>query len=386
VYKLFSVDDHIVEPADLWSSRVPAKYRDVAPHVIVEDGREYWEWEDKRSHTMGLNAVAGKPENWVKDPVRFDEMIPGCYDAKERVRDFVSQGITSSVCFPSLPRFGGALFPSFKDKDLAVLCVQAYNDFLFDEWCAAAPNLFVPMVLVPLWDPAAAVAELERTIALGAKAVSLPEEASHLGLPSYYQDFWDPIWRLCEEAEIPVCMHIGSSGWKAYRPPEAPESLDIALGFIPTITHAVGMMFSPVPRKFPNIKLVYSEGGVSWVPAALERADDRYVRHRSWSGGDDLLPSDVCKRNMWFCMLDEKVGLAARHEIGLDRILWEVDYPHSNCPWPGTQAIVEETFAGIPDDEVAMITHRNAEALFGWHCPDVSEFDLGEPVASGAQP
>jgi predicted TIM-barrel fold metal-dependent hydrolase len=377
--KLFSVDDHIIEPADVWSKRLPAKYRDAAPHVIEEDKREVWVYEDQRGFTMGLNAVVGRPrEEWTQEPARFSDMRPGCYDPVERAKDLLSEDITSSLSFPTLPRFGGALFPSFKDKALADLCVKAWNDYLFEEWCAAAPQMFVPMVIVQLWDPKAAAVEIERNVARGARAVAMPEETSHLGtLPSYYESYWDPIWAACQEADIAVCMHIGSSGWKAYVPPGASETLPIALGFVPTITHAMGMAFGPVPRRFPKIKLVYSEGGIGWVPIALERADSRYELHHSWSGDDDLLPSEVYRRNMWFCMMpDEHYGLEQRERIGLDRIFWETDYPHANCPWPGTQDFVEDFFQGVPRDEVAMIAHGNAEKVFNWRCPEPDEVVL----------
>lgn len=364
---LFSVDDHIIEPADVWSKRVPARFRDRAPKIVEDGDREYWLVEGQRMPTVGLNAVAGKPqEEWTHDPVRFSDMIPGCYDAKARVADMRREGIAASINFPSLPRFGGALFPSFKDKTLAGVCVTAWNDFMIDEWCAAAPEMFVPMAIVQLWDPAQAVEEITRLLDRGLRAITIPEETSILGLPSYYDDYWDPIWRLCEETETVVCMHIGSSGWRAYTPPEANPSLNVALGFVPTITHALGMMYSPVPRKFPNIKIVYSEGGINWVPSALERADRMYKRHQSWSGTDDLLPSEVCRRNLWFCLIEEPFGLKVRHDIGVDRILWECDYPHSSCVWPNTQKIVDELFAELPDDEAEMIAHRNADAVFRW--------------------
>jgi predicted TIM-barrel fold metal-dependent hydrolase len=374
VRMLFSADDHIVEPPDVWSKRVPQRFREAAPHVIEEGGMEYWMVEGKRMPTVGLNAVAGKPEEeWTMDPVRFSDMIPGCYDPKARAEDMRSEGIAASLNFPSLPRFGGALFPDFKDKELADYCVRAWNDFMFEEWCAAAPEMFVPMAIVQLWDANLAAKEIERNLERGLRAISVPEETSMLGLPSYYTDFWDPMWSICEEAGVAVCMHIGSSGWRAFTPPESNPSLMVALGFVPTITHSLAMMYSPVPRKFPNIKIVYSEGGVNWVPGALERADRMYKRHKYWSGTDDLLPSEICRKNMWFCLIDEPYGLRVRHDVGIERILWECDYPHSSCIWPGTQKVVEDLFQDVPDDETELITLRNAERLFNWTCvPDAA--------------
>jgi predicted TIM-barrel fold metal-dependent hydrolase len=374
--KLFSVDDHLVEPADLWQKRVPKRLRDAAPKVLEDEkGREYWTYEGTRHRDLALNAVVGKPrEEWDREPLRFSEMRPGCYDPVARAADFLSEEITSSISFPTLPRFGGALFPGFKDKELADACVKAWNDFVFEEWCAAAPEMYVPMTIVQLWDAKAAAKEIERNLARGVRAIAIPEETSHLGLPSYWDASWDPVWGICEEAGIPVCMHIASSGWQPHTPPEASDDLLIALGFVPTITHAVGMAFGPVPRKFPDIKLVYSEGGIGWVPVTLERADSRYELHRSWSGADDLSPSEVFQRNMWFCMMpDEHYGLRNRHEIGIDKIFWEIDYPHANCTWPGTQAMVVEMFKGVSEADQRAIAYENAERVFNWHCPEPSE-------------
>jgi predicted TIM-barrel fold metal-dependent hydrolase len=369
VRTLFSADDHIVEPADVWSKRVPRKFLEDAPHVVDDGEMEFWVVEGTKMPTIGLNAVAGKPEEeWSFDPVRFSDMIPGCYDPTARAEDLRAEGVMASLNFPTLPRFGGALFPELKDRELADVCVQAWNDFMFDEWCAAAPEMFVPMAIVQLWDAGLAAKEIERNLGRGLRAISIPEETSLLGLPSYYDSSWDPIWDICEQSGTVVCMHIGSSGWRPYTPPEANPSLNVALGFVPTITHALGMMYGPVPRKFPNIKIVYSEGGINWVPGALERADRMYKRHKYWSGTDDVLPSDVCRRNMWFCLIEEPYGLRVRHDIGIDRILWECDYPHSSCVWPNTQKIVEELFADVPADEAEMITVRNAERLFNWSC------------------
>ncbi len=375
--KLFSVDDHIIEPANLWTSRVSSKYQDVVPQIVQKDGKECWAYEDQFVYTLGLNAVVGKPEEeWDFEPTSFNDMRRGCFDPRDRVRDFLSEGITASVGFPTLPRFGGALFPGFKDKVLADLCVRAWNDYVFEEWCAAAPEVYVPMTIIQLWDPQQAVREIERNLARGVRAITIPEESSQLGfgLPSYYDEYWNPVWAACQDADLPICMHIGSSGWKPFIPPGAGDPLLFALGFVPTVTHAMAMAFGPVPRKFPNIKFVFSEGGIGWIPQAVERADHRYTIHRHWSGSDDLKPSEVFQRNFWFCMMpDEDYGLNIRHEIGIDKIFWESDYPHANCPWPATQDIVHRFFDGVPADEVKAITYGNAQNVFKWSCLEVEE-------------
>ncbi|WP_131747295.1 amidohydrolase family protein [Frankia sp. Cppng1_Ct_nod] len=375
MYTLFSVDDHIVEPAHVWSDRVPARYRDVAPHVVEADGREFWVYEGERQATMGLNAVAGKPrEQWGLEPLRFADMIPGCYDPVARTRDMRADGIFASVNFPTLPGFGGRKFVTFTDKDLAKVCVEAWNDFVLDEWCAAAPEMFVPMTIVPLWDVELAVREMERTLAKGSKALCFVEDPAPLGLGSWHSETWDPLLRLCEESGTPICMHIGSAGSSTLDPGTTPI-VEIAAAFTQAARCAVNVMCSPMPRRFPDIRLVWSEGGIGWLPAALERADRQWERHGFWSHLDATKPSEIAKRNMWFCMIEEPWGLTTRDVFGSDRILFESDYPHADTPWPHTQAACKELFSGVSRDEVEAITHGNAERLF--------RFPLTVPAETG---
>ena len=175
------------------------------------------------------------------------------------------------------------------------------------------------------------------------------------------------MWQACVETDTVVCMHIGTSGSVPMPSPDAPFILSIALANLNAFEASVNLMMSPVPRKFPGIKLVFSEGGIGWIPAALERADRQFLRHRLWADmADNPLPSEVFRRNMWVCMIEEPIGLTFREHIGVDRILWECDYPHADTPWPYSQKQVAEDFAGVPRDEVAAITHGNAEALFRW--------------------
>jgi predicted TIM-barrel fold metal-dependent hydrolase len=366
-FELFSVDDHIIEPRNVWTDRLPAKYAEEAPHVIEEDGREYWMWEGQKIAQMGLNAVAGKPqEEWNMEPVRFSDMIPGCYDPHERAKDMRADGILASLCFPTLIGFGGRVLNRYADKELASLCVQAYNDWHLDEWCAAAPELFVPCIAGQLWDPDLMASEIRRCADKGARALTFPEGTVSLGLPSLFSDYWDPVWRACEETQTVVCMHIGSSGELTNPAPDGHFIIPIALGNVNAQAATVTFAMSPVPRKFPDIKLAISEGGIGWVPSAMERADRQFLKHRLHQGMDDLLPSEVWKRNIWGCMIDEPIGLKSRYDVGIDKILWECDYPHCDSTWPHSQKLVAELLDGFPADEVAAMTHGNAESLFRW--------------------
>ncbi|MGE3619097.1 MAG: amidohydrolase family protein [Acidimicrobiia bacterium] len=372
--RLFSVDDHIIEPANVWVDRVPSRWRDDAPRVVVEDGKEFWVYEGVRGQTMGLNAVAGKRKDQMHpDPVRFADMIPGCYDPVERAKDMLSDGIYGSVLFPTLPRFAGTLFLSFKDKDLAHACVKAYNDFVIDEWCPAGPEgLFVPTVIVPLWDPALAAAEVHRCADRGARALSFPENGVPLGLPSYWDAHWNPVWQACQDRDIVLCLHIGTSGELLKPSPDAPDMLRYSILQVGSIMSSVNLMTSPVCRLYPDLKFVFSEGGIGWVPNALERADRMWERHKLYTGLDDVLPSEVFARNMYVCMIEEPICLRYRHDIGVEKIVWECDYPHTDTVWPESQQNARETFeyAGVPDDEVELITHGNAERIFNWKMAD----------------
>jgi predicted TIM-barrel fold metal-dependent hydrolase len=376
MFEIFSVDDHIVESAHVWSTRVPAKYREVAPHVIEEDGREYWVYEGERILTMGLNAVAGKPrDQWAMEPARFSDMIPGCYDPKARAQDLLSQGVLASVAFPTLPRFGGMLFNSFRDKELADACVRAWNDFILDEWCPGGPpGLFVPMIICQVWDPTLAAAEIERCVAKGAKALCFTENPVVDGLPSFHDPdgHWDPIFAVCQAADLPVCMHIGSSGYMPMIDPSAPFTTTISAATASGQLAMTNMLLSPIPQRFPEIKLVWSEAGIGWVPALLERADRQVERHSGWAGELGFRPSDIFRRNMWCCMVEEPIGLTLYELIGVDRILAETDYPHADTPYPHTQKAYAEVFAGLPADVVEAVSHGNAESLFGWEMADAS--------------
>jgi predicted TIM-barrel fold metal-dependent hydrolase len=363
---LISVDDHIIEPRNVWSDRLPLKYREQGPKVIEIEKVEHWVFEGQTQRVKRLDAAAGKSFSELdKRAVGFSDMRPGCYDPRARLKDMDLDGVRASLSFPTFPRLCGQRFLDASDKALAQLCVEAWNDFVLDEWCAADRNRFIPMILGPLWDPDAFAREIERCAKKGARALSFSENPAQLGLPSLHASYWDPVWRAASEANLPVCMHVGSSKTLPHTSEDAPRAIGMALVPVNSQAACTDIIMGEVPIKFPSLQFVLSEGGIGWVPFALHRADRMWERHRHWSGLRGAVPpSEVFRRNVSVCLIDDRLGIEARSHIGIDRILWECDYPHSESPWPKSQDAVADVLRGLPADEVAAITHGNAERLF----------------------
>jgi predicted TIM-barrel fold metal-dependent hydrolase len=361
---LVSVDDHVVEPPDVFVDRVPAKYADLAPKLItMPDGTEAWEYLGNLSMSVGLNAVVGRPPaDYGLEPAAFSDMRPGCYDVHQRVRDMDANGVLGSLNFPSWPGFAGRQFQMTPDKEMALALLVAYNDWHVEDWCGAYPGRFIPCGLVPVWDPELMAAEVRRLADKGCHSVTFSENPARLDLPSLHSDHWDPFWAACEATQTVVNMHIGSSSQLVVTAEDAPMDVLIALQPINLVQAAADLIFSPVFRKFPTFKIAMSEGGIGWIPYFLERIDYTYEHHKAWTGQDfgDQLPSQVFKERVVTCFIDDAAGVKNRHDIGIDMITWECDYPHSDCTWPTSPERLMKSLDGVPDDEIDKMTHLNA--------------------------
>ena len=379
-HQIISVDDHLIEPPRVWLDRLPEKFKEAGPRIVETNGNHVWHYDGEVFPTLGLNAVAGKPrQEWGLDPVRYEDMIPGCYDPAARVKDMDLDGVQSAICFPSFPGFGGGTFFRAKDRELAHLCVQAWNDFYIDEWCATAPDRFIPMAILPVWDIDLTVAEAKRVIAKGARTISFPDSPQPLGLPSFYTRHWDPLWAICAEAGVPLSLHFGSG---SYVPGFSFQATTMGLGMLdqnaPMVVAmilfssnlmwtTVDLLMSGTLQRFPGLTFSLAEGGIGWIPYLLERCDFGWERHRYHQPIDfDTRPSDLFREHFYGCFIDDEHGLENRHKIGIDRITIEADYPHSDSNWPNSRKRAAEVFANVPDDEVEMIVETNARRMLNF--------------------
>jgi len=384
---VISVDDHVVEPPHVWQRWLPSALRARGPRIVQDSCEtsfapgsnvaiykkggpgpvvDWWIYEDLQKPTPQVMACAGfPPEALTLEPISFSAMRPGCHDPKSRLADMDLNRTERSLCFPSFPRFAGQTFTEAKDKALGLACVQAYNDWMIEEWCGDSGGRLIPLCLIPLWDAGLAAAEVRRNAARGCRAVAFTELPANLGLPSIHDPkrFWDPFLEACDETGTVVCMHIGSGSKFLTTSADAPQGVGIALTNLNATMSMADWLLSGALARFPRLKIAFSESQVGWMPFLLERLDTLFVKSKAWAGLDPRmteLPSTYVKGRVFGCFFDDMIGVDLRHKIGIEQLVFETDYPHQDSTWPNTHRVVEEIGRRVPADELEMLIRSNA--------------------------
>jgi predicted TIM-barrel fold metal-dependent hydrolase len=392
--KFISVDDHVVEPKDLWQSRLPARYLDVAPRVKRQkgqvtydaakqpgfavgdgpDGRwcDVWYYEDTawplHAAYAAIGPVAGSPATTA---LTYDDVLTGCYDQKHRLADMDLNHTEASLCFPTVPRFCGQLFLNRHDMKLAELCVQAYNDWMIDDWGAGeGRGRLIPLTLVPLWDPALAANEVRRCANKGSHAVAFSESPSELGLPSIHTGEWEPFFAACSETATVINMHIGSSSKQPMTSPGAPMIAMVALTTENSVHALVDWLLCGALERHQGLKIALSEGQVGWMPFIIERLDSAWRRSQNYDPSiyDQLPepPSHYMANRVYACVFDDAVGLANRDRVGMGQIMFETDYPHADSTFPESRQVAEKMISesGLSESEAQQFLRTNAIACY----------------------
>ena len=384
--KLISVDDHVIEPANVWQDRLPKQYLDVGPRVVQERGHmqfvggvfsyepaddgdlcDWWVYEDKKIPQTRLSAAVGFDRDDVKVVgITYEEMRRGCWDPKARLEDMDVNHTDAQMCFPSFPRFCGQTFKEAQDMELADLCVKAYNDWMVEEWSGGTGGRLIPLCLIPLWDPVAAADEVRRNAARGVRAVCFSEIPHHLGLPSIHTDHWDPFFAACNETGTVIFMHIGSGSLFLTSSPDAPPAVTATLDFVTTTMALSDWLFSGVLARHPSLRVCFPEGQIGWIPYVLDRADALWQK-KIWAKAGERLPEppSAYMKQIFACFYDDPAGLAARDRIGVSQIAFETDYPHQDSTWPDTRAFVARFADQLDDGELHQILRGNAAKLLG---------------------
>ncbi len=388
--RLISVDDHVLEPPDLWWSRLPAKQREQGPHVrrergVLSDPRrgpwtlggddaawaDVWYYDDLVAPLLRGLAQSGFVDDVTSRVVTYDEVMPGTYKRDARIAVLDENHTDVSICFPNITRFCGQIFLERKDKEVALLGVQAYNDWMIEEWCGTErPARLVPLTLVPLWDPELAAAEVRRCAAKGSHAVSFPEGPPALGLPSVFTREWDPLFIACEETDTVLNMHVGSSSRQLVSA-DAPVDMGISLLFVNSELAFADWLYSGVLQEFPKLRIVLSEGQVGWMPFLMQRIDEVWLKtgQNVDHGGRRAteLPSSIVPDHVFGCIYDDLRGLLDRDAVGIGQIMIETDFPHVDSTYPHSEKRTIEliTAAGLDDRETSLLVRENAIRVYG---------------------
>lgn len=389
--KIVSVDDHVIEPPSVWQDRLPEKFKERGPKSFRQKGTmtfvggvfdfepdengqegDWWQFEDLQLPLTRLEAAAGFDRDEVQVvPITYEEMRKGCWDRDARLADLDLNWTEASMAFPSsFVRFCGQRFYEAEDKELADLCVKAYNDWQVEEWCDGTGGRLIPCIIVQLWDPDLAAAEVRRNAARGVRAMTFSEIPPYLGLPSIHDPsgYWDPLFEACAETNTVVNMHIGSSSKMPSTSADAPAAVGSTLTFNNAMASMTDFMFSGVLARFPNLKLSYSEGQIGWIPYILERADKVWEENRGWGGIGDKVPeppSTYYYKQIYGCFFDDIYGLENIEKVGINNACFETDYPHSDSTWPASKEVAQKLMGDLPHDIQSKLVRGNAIDLFG---------------------
>ncbi len=378
-FKVIDVDTHLTEPPDVWTARMPAKLHDKVPHIERIDGRDTWMVNGESLGTPGYYSMAGFDGLMpLKIPETYDQIPPSMYDPEARLTFMDEQGIWAQILYPNVGGFGNGYFLRLGDREVVSQCVAAYNDFLTD-WTATDPDRLIPITAVPFWDIDLSLAEIERCAAIGHRAINFCNQPQDYGQPPLGHRHWDPIWGLAQEAGLAVSFHVGGGNMGTLMADTAEMGWMTnfakvsSLIFLDNMRCIADLIFGGVCHRFPNLQLVSVESGAGWIPPALEAFNWQWrnggvlLEHPEY----DLLPSQYFERQIYGCFWFEQAGAVNAIERFPNNILYETDYPHPTCQYPGPatpaqfpREYAERALSTLSDDLLSKVLHDNAARVY----------------------
>jgi predicted TIM-barrel fold metal-dependent hydrolase len=392
-YTAISADGHVNEPPDLWTSRLPEKFKERGPHVIETPNTHGHAWimeGQRRPSPMGFSSIYFRSAkrferaslvdsfNQIKDRgVRYDDIFPGSWDPKAREKEIIEDKTDAEVIFNGVQTAwnGIKLCP---DKELSLACFKAYNDWIA-EFQAAAPERFICNGTLPTTGIDDCIDELHRCVDLGLRTVQLESYPNGSFSDPSPED--DRFWAAAVELDMAINVHTqfffptGDLGGKANtsitsmggaeNPKARTMGIDIQAGRFQMILFK--MITTGVLERFPTLKFVGTEVQTGWIPYYLEHFDASVLRNRhDWTL--PLLPSEYFRRNVTVVYIVDEAGAedVNRYDIGVGNILWGPDFPHSASSWPVDYDLGREILerGGCTPSEIERIMWRNAADLY----------------------
>jgi predicted TIM-barrel fold metal-dependent hydrolase len=342
--RVIDADTHLTEPMDLWTARIPARFRADAPRVQHHESSGTWRWVvgDRWCSLVGNYSMAGWREFPPSCPPSLDDADPACYDARARLAHMDAAGIYAQVLYPNVIAFEGHAFMALADEELKLACVRTYNDYQA-EFASVAPERFICLATVPYWDLDASIDELRRCHAMGHRGLLWAATLEKHGLPDFVDPHWDPLYAVAQDLGMSVNFHVGvgntaeeieaAMNRDAYEP--AANAARSSMSFVSNIRTIGLLLTSGLCERFPELNFVSVESGFGYVPFLMDSLDwqwrgsgalDRYPERR--------LPSEVFRRQVYamFWFEQEALELLPKYQ---DNVMFETDFPHPTSLHPG---------------------------------------------------
>ena len=369
-FSFISVDDHVQEPPDLWTKRLPrSKWGERIPHIETDAAGEHWVVDGGKLKFSGAADCGALTPDRAENPQRWSEVPPSVYDPRERLKAMDAAGVAYSVLYPTIAGSGGETFGRIADPELELACVQVYNDWLLEEW-AGASERFVPQCIAPLFPIGATIEEIRRSVKNGHRGVIYPSVPMELrDVPHINDAVYNPLWAACQELDVPICFHAGASSaiqipaYEGYTPSVAAAFQAITRP-ASTVSVLVNLLISKILLRFPKLKIVLGESGLGWGAYLLEYTDFQATGDQLPKNGYDLMPSEMFKRQCYLVGWYDRASLRVRNYIGPDNILWSTQFPLATSTWPKTQAALAQSFDGVDANDRRKILWTNAASLY----------------------
>ena len=371
---IIDIDSHFTEPADLWTSRAPSRFKDGVPRLIDDpenEGGQFWVSGDVRLSPPGLCVI--RPDRSKKLGVftltHMDEMTPAATEVGARLRAMDELGIAIQVVFPNVLGFAGATIMRIEDPELRLFCTTAYNDAASELQKSSNGRLFA-QALLPFWDIDAAAKEIERAHdELGLTGFNMIDNADQWGLPSLHEAHWDPLWARAEERGMPCNFHIGAGGvdigavWSGIPAERYLPTLSCTF-FLNNCRTISNLIFSGLLDRFPTQKFVSVESGIGWIPFMLQAIEYQMDESMPDGGSMKLRPTEYFRRQIYASFWFENDAARSVREIGEDNVLFETDFPHPTCLYPNVREHVEASLAGLSERAQRKVLYENAARVY----------------------
>ena len=378
---IIDVDSHLSEPPDLWTSRLPSKWADVAPRVVFDEKRGFERWVVGNRKLSGVSgfAMAGWNQFPPHFPPRMADADPAAFEPKARLAHLDREGIYAQALYPNLLAFMLFAFHNVGEPEFVIDCVKAYNDFLI-EFSEPAPDRIIALCALPFWDVEASLKELDRAHAMGHRGVLFIGKPHRMGLPALEDDHWAPLFKDIQERDLALNFHTGFSdyteeefvgqlGKEQTRSGYAKSTALQQLGLAETLAD---LTTSQVCIKYPALKMVIVESGVGWLRYFLEMLDWQWVNSGAQAESPDReLPSFYFERQIYGSFWFEREAAARIADLYQDNLMFETDFPHPTSLSPGPissskppRETVETTLADVDEEIKRKIMYKNAARLY----------------------